>query len=143
MHVHNFISSSLFSIDIVIDEQETDRTSFPTPKEVALISQHIVHWQELAKDLNLSEDEIHDLLQHNATNASEQCAHMLNYWLAEFACSKCTPAEQSPRCLLANTLRKQGYQGLADVLETRYVFFRCFFLCNRYCMVAWDLWLFM
>lgn len=120
MHVCSLISFSFFSIDIVIDEQETDRTSFPTPKEVALISQHIVHWQELAKDLNLSEDEIRDLLQQNARNASEQCARMLNYWLAE--CSKWTQAEQSPRSLLAITLRKQGYRGLADILETGYVF---------------------
>ena len=107
-------------MDTVIDEHETDQASFPTPKEVALISQHIVHWQELAKELNFSEDEICNLLQQNTRNVSEQCAHMLNYWLAE--CSKWTQAEQSPRSLLAITLRKLGYRGVADVLETGYVF---------------------
>ena len=105
-------------INIVIDEQEADRNSSPTLKELVLISQHITNWQELATNLSLSEDKIHDLLQQNTRNASEQCLHMLNYWLAEFTRTKWTPAEQSPRSFLATILREHGYQGLADVLET-------------------------
>ena len=103
---------------VVIDEQEADQTSSPTPKEIVLISQHIANWQELAKKLNLSDDEIYGVLQVNTRNSSEQCVHMLNYWLE---CLKRNQTKWSPRSFLATTLREQGYQGLADVLEAGYV----------------------
>ena len=101
----------------VIDEQEADPSSQVTMKEIAVISQHIVNWEELALNLNLSHDEIHDLLQQKARNKSEQCANMFNYWLAECKHSK----QLSPRNLLARKLHKQGYQVLADILQTGYV----------------------
>ena len=106
----------------VIDEQEVDQSSRPTPKEVAVISQHIINWEELALNLNLTDDKIRDLLQQKARNKSEQCAHMLNHWLTECNHSK----QLSPRSILAYKLHQQGYQGLADILQTGYV------LCKRY-----------
>ena len=96
---------------LVVDEQEADQTSSLTAKEVVLISQHITNWQELAQNLNLSGDKIRYLLQQKARSTSEQCAKMLNYWLAE--CN-----HQSPRSFLTSKLREQGYQGLADFLQT-------------------------
>ena len=101
----------------VIDEQEADPSSQVTMKEIAVISQHIINWEELALNLNLSHDKIHDLLQQKARNKSEQCANMLNYWLAECKHSK----QLSPRNLLACKLHEQGYQVLADILQTGYV----------------------
>lgn len=46
----------------VIDVQEADPSSQVTMKEIAVISQHIINWEELALNLNLSHDKIHDLL---------------------------------------------------------------------------------
>ena len=108
---------------VVIDEQEADQTSPLTHKELVLISQHITNWQELAKKLNLSDNEIYNVLQQYTRNTSEQCVNMLYYWLAQYEISKRNPTvtEQSPKSFLASTLRKQGYHGLADVLEAGYV----------------------
>ena len=99
---------------LVVDEPEADQINPLTPKELVLISQHITNWPELAKNLNLSGDKITYLLQQKMRTTSEQCAKMLNYWLTE--CS-----HQSPRSFLTNKLREQGYQGLADFLQTGYV----------------------
>ena len=110
-------NSCLILLFTVIDEQEVDQSSRPTLKEVAVISQHVINWEELALNLNLSDDTIHNLMQQKARNKSEQCAHMLNHWLAECNHSK----QLSPRSLLACKLYEHGYQGLADILQTGYV----------------------
>jgi len=66
---------------LCIDEQDDAPSDPLTTDELAIISQSISDWQELARELCLSEDEIHTVFQQKTRTPSEQCLHMLNYWL--------------------------------------------------------------
>ena len=99
----------------VIVEQEAAHSDPLTTGELAVISQSISDWPELARDLNLSEDEVHTVFQQETGRPSEQCQHMLSYWLE---CLERNSIAQQSRTFLTSALRKQGYSGLADILET-------------------------
>jgi len=102
----------------VIDEQDESPSDPLTTEELAIVSQSVSDWQELARELCLSEDEIHTVFQQKTRTPSEQCLHMLNDWLE---CLKRNLNAQQSRSSLTRALKKQGYSGLADILETGYV----------------------
>ena len=115
---HNNFATYVCMCYAVIVEQEAAHSDPLTTGELAVISQSISDWPALARDLNLSDDEIHAVFQQETGRPSEQCLHMLNYWVE---CLERNSIAQQSRTLLTSALRKQGYSGLADFLATGYV----------------------
>ena len=115
---NNFATYVCICMYAVIVEQEAAHSDNLTTRELTIISQSISDWPALARDLNLSNDEVRTVFRQKTGRPSEQCLYMLNYWLE---CLERNSIAQQSITLLTSALRKQGYFLLADLLDTGYV----------------------